>query len=220
MTDKLLLSALTLLINGTIEIPTKNETNTLKHTKYTPQTRLEILTTEEDAYNEKCLNECTVVATIPEEINNFSCLHYALQKILDVTLEEEINFPGRLFSIFVEDYFEQTDNPQPNDLVIYTYDKNEPQITHFAVVIDNNTIESKWGYSPEIRCHSLLNVPTSFGNAAWFYTLKKKYKDPKGKAKAIAKIHECLDLQKKILTELQQEKPTAFKRRLGKLLNI
>lgn len=205
MTDKIL-SALMLLSYGAIEIPTKNETNTLKHIKFTPVSRFEIPAAgEQEAFNDKRINECEIVGMIQEDRYNFSCLHYALQKILGFEFEEEINFPGRLFSIFVEDYFEQTKNPQPNDLVIYTYDKNELMMTHFAVVINNEIVESKWGYSPEIRQHKLLDLPTTFGNTAWFYTLKKEYRGPKGKEKAVADILECINLQKQILIQHQRQ---------------
>lgn len=205
MTNQMLSAALTLLSFGAIEIPTKNETNTLRSKRCTPISRNPIAEDKQDAHNEKCLNTCTIIDIVPEEKNNFSCFHYALQKILGFEFEEEINFPGRLFSIFVEDYFESTNEPF-SDLIIYTRDASmEPMITHFAVVIDGwNIVESKWGYSPEIRRHKLFDIPATFGNTAWSYRLKKEYRGPEGKKKAHDEICKMIELQKQILNQQLQ----------------
>lgn len=196
-----------MLIHFGSEIITKNETNTLLCTKFSPIIRtVTIPENEKKAYNQNCMNECNIVDVMPAEMNKFSCFQYALEKIIGaIGFEEEINFPGRLFSIFVERFFEQTENPQPNDLVIYTYDENDLMMTHFAIVIDNNTVESKWGYFPEIRRHKLLNIHTDYGNAAWFYSLKKEYRGTQGKEKAIAEIQEFLNLQKQILIQMMSK---------------
>src|SRR3990172_7658588 len=193
-----ILTALALVTCGSIEISHKNEFNTLRPTQFPPCVRtIEISETDEEVYNEKCINESQKMQSISED-DACSCFQYVLQKTIG--LEDEVNFPGRLLSIVFEDYFEQTDKPCANDIVVYTYDENETiMMYHFGIVIDNNTIESLWG--SEIRRHQLFNVPTYFGNAAWFYTLKKEYKGPEGKKKAIASIKKCLNLQKKILKE-------------------
>lgn len=199
-----------LLYFGSIEITTKNETNTLLCTKFSPIIRTTAIPEDEkEIYNQKCIDECKIVDAISEEMNNLSCFQYALEKIIGpIGFEKEISFPGRLFSIFVEKYFEQTENPQLNDLVIYTYDENDLTMAHFGIVVSNEIVESKWGYSPEIRHHQLLNIPTDYGNAAWFYTLKKEYTGSNGKEKAIADILNLLNMQKQILRQ-QQEKTTA-----------
>lgn len=201
MKSTLFLAAMTLIKFGMIEITTKNETNSLNHTKYEPAKRLKVVVKQEE-YDQEWLNRAKIVERVENRYNSHS-LHYALEKALDCKFTEEINEPGRLFSIFIEDYFEQTDTPQANDLAIYTYDEEDTTITHVAVLIDRIKVESQWGY--EIRQHILFHIPTAHpGYAGWFYTLKKEYKGPNGKKKAAAAIEECIKLQKKIFADSQQ----------------
>ena len=80
-----------------------------------------------------------------------------------------------------ENFFDQVAQPQNGDFVVYTDDDENLAINHYGVVIDNQTIESKWGNSKKILRHPLFAVPSNYGNAAFFFTLKKEYTNPFGK---------------------------------------
>lgn len=56
MKNILFLSAMTLLKFGLIEISTKNETNSLNHTKYAPQVRVTIAENKQEGYNQDCMD--------------------------------------------------------------------------------------------------------------------------------------------------------------------
>lgn len=83
----------------------------------------------------------------------------------------------------IENYFYQTNNPQPLDLVAYTKNATSHAIDHFAVVKsvsdDHIILQSKFGTIDAIIDHEPSAVPKSYGNAFGFFTLKHPYKSDK-----------------------------------------
>jgi hypothetical protein len=112
----------------------------------------------------------------------FRCFQYVIREIIPGFMEH-IDFPEEnSASITIENFFEQTKQPQPNDLVIYTPSKENLTVQHFAIFINAITFESKWGRRDNIMRHGPFDVPAIYGKAAWCYTLKEKYKKiPEGK---------------------------------------
>lgn len=106
---------------------------------------------------------------------NIRCLQYALQKITGVPVY--IPFYGRAdLDIPINHFFKQIEHPQPGCLVVYSTNKEFPMSNHFAIAIDTVTFESKFGENKEIVRHRLFDVPSSYGNVAWFFALKQEYK--------------------------------------------
>ncbi len=135
------------------------------------------------------------IGEISNNNDGFRCFQYALQEVTG--FKGNVSFPGQGASIFIGDFFEQIPNPQPNDLVIYTPDGNNYKIQHFAVAIDNVTFRSKFGNLPSIWRHKLFDVLETYGNAAWFYTLKQKYKIPENRPLLLSDIEKSIARERK-----------------------
>lgn len=110
---------------------------------------------------------------------NYRCQHFALDKILQVPshLQFSTNDHG-IPSKLVYRYFQATNYPKENDLVLYSKRDNfgHSSITHFAVFKNENQYESKLGSFPEIVVHAPKDCPAMYGNENWFWTLKDTYK--------------------------------------------
>lgn len=143
---------------------------------------------ESGEYEEQC--DWISRSTVQKNSTDFRCFQYALYKTTGFT--GAISFPAYTNSISIEDFFEQTQHPQPNDLVVYTIDDNNREMRHFAVVIDSVTFASKWGPRKPIWRHRPFDVPSAYGNAIWFFTLKEKYKTPEGEKLLIPDIERTL----------------------------
>jgi len=114
------------------------------------------------------------------------CFYFAIKATTG--FNKPLDFwPGVNFfsSININNYFDQTNHPQPNDLAIYTESKTNLAITHFAVVTEvtkkNIVLHSKWGSIEPILQHGPFDVPHWYGNAVGFFTLKDIYKSFRGK---------------------------------------
>jgi hypothetical protein len=126
---------------------------------------------------------CANIYSVEQENGN-PFVKYLVKKIIPRTFLIPLQFP-------IERFFEQTKDPQPNGLVIYTTNKYIRDCIHFAVIIDGPIIdggtfnggvfESKFGDDEEIWRHRLFDIWHNYGNAAWFFDLKEKYKTPAGK---------------------------------------
>jgi hypothetical protein len=110
------------------------------------------------------------------------CFYFAIKKITG--FNQPLNFWSGIdfiSSINIENYFDQITTPKVNDLVVYTKDKNNLSITHFAVVkmiTGNNIIlHSKWGSIDSIIEHGPFDIPMIYGKTISFFTLKNKYKN-------------------------------------------
>lgn len=134
-----------------------------------------------------------------EKTNEFVCYQYAIQETTGFT--KFMTHKQDQKYLFAYDYFEQTPHPQPNDLVIYGLCDTFPCVTHFAVATDAITFRSKWEMEPDIWEHRLFDIPRRHGKAAYFFTLKPKYKTPEGKELLIR------DIEQKKQTYLQRKTP-------------
>ncbi len=131
------------------------------------------------------------------------CLHYALTNILEITdnpgLLKIINTADWLNNLNLLQYFEQTDHPQKNDLVVYYADDTTHEPLHFGVVTGFNPhnnepiVTSKWGFRPEIFEHELFAVPFIYGTTVRFFTLKNKYQQVGKKTTLINKLHQAIN---------------------------
>ncbi|MEM1282303.1 MAG: hypothetical protein AAGG81_01975 [Chlamydiota bacterium] len=121
-----------------------------------------------------------------ESINNL-CRTYLTKKLPEIEYLEYINYTGgyhgicydyafeRIFLLhdpidipnaeshgvqILESYFTLTTHPQKGDLVVY-YESNA--IVHWAIYLENETVESKWGEDDVYR-HHLFDVPPEYGD--------------------------------------------------------
>ena len=135
-----------------------------------------------------------LLTTLPaEENNNISCFQYAFKQATG--FKGTIGLAAIDCTPAINTYFDQTENPEAGDLVIYTANSASREAKHYAIAINSYTCKSKWGDAPQIWEHGLFDIPESYGNAAWFYTLKAKYKTVQGKQQLIEDI--ANDLAKK-----------------------
>jgi len=120
--------------------------------------------------------------TTPQE-QLCTCFGYAIAQATGTTVPLTLyeNIGNRTSTINIEKFFEQTEHPQKNGLVIYTTDKDNRTINHVGFIIDQKTFESKWGFFTNIIQHSLFSIPTFYGNTASFWALKKEFRSSEGK---------------------------------------
>lgn len=118
----------------------------------------------------------TIKYAIHEE-KECDCALYALAKTIGFksNLIAQVGSSTSI-SVNIFKYFKQTNNPQKNDLVIYSNTKEVSGKTHTGIVIDHDTFESKWGISPCIMVHPLFHVPEVYGNYAYFFTLRNRFR--------------------------------------------
>jgi hypothetical protein len=125
----------------------------------------------------------------PEE-QLWKCFDYAIASTTG--FRERLEFlSGRndITSISIEKYFDQTDKPKKNDLIVYTASEHNLTIKHFGVFIDENKVESKWGMGREIIHHDLFKIiPLQYGDAAGIFTLKEEFRSPAGRIKLVESI--------------------------------
>lgn len=114
------------------------------------------------------------VKNATEQEQKWLCFGYAMHKATGSSTSLHI-YTDKTLTIDIEKFFTQTKHPQKNDLVIYTTNKDNREIKHFATVINNKIFESKWGSCPIIIQHRLFDIPNVYGNAASFWTLKEKF---------------------------------------------
>jgi hypothetical protein len=120
-----------------------------------------------------------------EDNENYRCFQHAVAKTTGFKDFLDFNKGNN----FITQFFEQTNIPEKNDLVVYTTSEKDRSIQHFGIVIDDIIIESKWGNHSLILQHRLFDVPYQYGVAAAFFTLKKEYKTVKGKQLLYYTIH-------------------------------
>lgn len=123
-----------------------------------------------------------IMNSLTADEKEYKCGYYAIKKSTGCT--EPFSFvsgnpDNTTFNI--HEFFIQTPMPKKNDVVVYTADTNDLAIKHFAIFIDNCTVESKWGSHKKKIYHRLFDVPIGYGNAAGFFTLKPEYKTETGK---------------------------------------
>ncbi len=121
-----------------------------------------------------------IIRSIKKNEFHLKCTDYAMRKVTGSTSSIAI-YIDKTSNIYLEKFFDQTENPRPQDLVIYTTSKDDREIKHFAVVIHPRIFESKFGSFANIIQHKLFAIPPSYGNAASFWTLKKEFTTLEGK---------------------------------------
>jgi len=127
-----------------------------------------------------------IIGRAPQQTER--CFDYALYRITGNYTSATI-YTDKTSDISIEKYFHQIETPQPNDLLIYTISKDNREIKHFAIAIDETTFESRFGNCPYIIHHNkIFAVPTCYGNAASFWTLKKEFKTEQGRKKLIQEL--------------------------------
>ena len=139
--------------------------------------------------------EASIKTDIPKDIKIIGkaprrtrkCFDYALYKITGNYTSATI-YTDKTSNIPIEKYFQQVETPKPNDILIYTMSKEDREITHFAIVL-NNGFESKLGTTPYIIQHdTMFTIPTCYGTAASCWRLKKEFRSCEGKQKLIQEI--------------------------------
>jgi hypothetical protein len=153
----------------------------------------------------------TTVPTTPQGIISYreatakedkvTCLGYALSKTTNMPYL--LNFPQKLIGLYYATadiyrakFFKKTDTPEKNDLVIYKSNTDSSLVVHYAVVIDKNIFESKFGSYKLIAQHNPYAVPRSYistifnpntnkyierENTISYWTLKEEFKTDQGK---------------------------------------
>lgn len=118
-----------------------------------------------------------IVEAIPQGKRYGVCHDYAISKLLGLKGLIPETFPIRgngdwydEFN-FLEDYCQEVSETEKeaNDLAIYK--NNHGFIRHTGLVVDSNTIESKWGTCPAILSHPPLTVPLHYGDNIHYYRL-------------------------------------------------
>ena len=120
-----------------------------------------------------------IIRSVKKNECDLKCTGYAMRKVTGSTAPISI-YMDKTSNIYLEKFFDQTENPRPKDLVIYTISKDNREITHFAVVIQPTIFESKFGAVANIIQHKLFAVPLIYGTAASFWTLKKEFTTVEG----------------------------------------
>lgn len=143
--------------------------------------------------------DVAIIRQITSQEQPCTCFGYAIAQATGSTVPLTLyeNIGNRTSTIDIEKFFEQTEHPQQNGLVIYTTDKDNRKINHVAFIINQKTFESKWGFFTNIIQHSLFSIPTFYGNTASFWTLKKEFRSPEGKEILLKNIrHDALIFNK------------------------
>jgi hypothetical protein len=115
-----------------------------------------------------------IMRSVKKNERPFKCTEYAMRQVTGSTAPISI-YINKTSNLDIEKFFDQTKNPRPKDLVIYTTSKDDREIKHFAVVIHPTIFESKFGAFTKIIQHRLFAIPPLYGNAASFWTLKKEF---------------------------------------------
>ena len=144
------------------------------------------------------------------------CIYYTITQILGITGEpvqlKIIEDEDWLNNITLINYFDQTENPQPADLAVYSLNTVNKNPLHFGIVTGFNAIDntpiitSKWGTMPHIFEHELFAIPLIYGNAVQFFTLKNKYQQDGKKTILIKELQTAIEKSennKKLLFILQ-----------------
>jgi hypothetical protein len=121
-----------------------------------------------------------IIRSVKKNERTWKCTEYAMKQVTGSTAPISI-YIDKTSNLDIEKFFDQTENPRPQDLVIYTNSKDDREIKHFAVVIQPTIFESKFGAFTKIIQHKLFAIPLSYGNAASFWTLKKEFTTLEGK---------------------------------------
>lgn len=97
------------------------------------------------------------------------CFTYALYRLLKeykMELWHEFDLISSKGSYFLETYFQKTETPNPQDLIVY-YD-NQGCRKHFGIYIEEDLVESKWGCGAVYR-HPIFYVNRNYGDRVEFY---------------------------------------------------
>ena len=121
----------------------------------------------------------SIIRNATQQEQQGTCFNYALAQTTGTSIPLRLyeDSPYQTSTINIENYFNQTLDPQTKDLVLYTTDENNRRINHCATFINNNLFESKLGKSSKIVQHAPFAVPYSYGNATTYWTLKPKFKN-------------------------------------------
>lgn len=155
-----------------------------------------------------------IMDSLTVDEKEYKCGYYAIKKATGCT--EPFSFvsgspDNTTFNI--HEFFTQTATPKKNDVVVYTTNRNDLAIKHFAIFIDNCTVESKWGSHTKKIVHRLFDAPIGYGNAAGFFTLKPEYKTETGKLllrMRIQQANNCLMLRQQQQTLARLENVLQF----------
>lgn len=160
----------------------------------------------------------TIVRKATPDEQEGRCIQYAINAITKNTAQIKL-YTDATLNIDITNFFEQTDRPKKNDLVIYTKSKNNHHIKHFAIVIGHTNYESKWGNRTEIIQHDLFAIPSLYGKVASFWTLKKEFTSLEGRKLLPKQIKENIsDHQKKTLEkQIHKKNTSATEVSLGKM---
>lgn len=139
--------------------------------------------------NDRILPGVTIIREATEQEQKGVCFNYAIQQITGCITTDLHNNVYCNLPLNPAKYFEQTYQPQENDLAIYVNEYTN-EIQHFARVITNNLFESKWGSNKEILQHEPFNVPMMYGEIISFWTLKTEFTTTEGKQKLIQSIEQ------------------------------
>ena len=168
---------------------------TFLQVKDTKQIRKMRTTLEHDPVD-KCLKankKLTIARMADEDESRNRCDYFALKKAIGITDNTDFAVDNSRFNRRVEGvekYYQQTNKPKPNDIVLYVQSPQNPEATHFAVVESvekkrswglpkkkHLVLQSKWGAEKEIMQHRLFDVPSQYGSAAVIFTPKDEYKN-------------------------------------------
>ena len=138
------------------------------------------------------ISSANIVKVATKQEQEGVCYDYALKQTTGY-FDPRIKCYGRNVLPDPEKFFEQTLHPQKNDLVIYTTSESIRATPHFAIFINKNTFESKWGTHTEIMQHKPFDVPDYYGNAISFWTLKEEWKKPENKQALIQAMESDVD---------------------------
>lgn len=115
-----------------------------------------------------------------------ACMDYALRSIFKITKDSSGLLQMPTGTHFLNDlnvlcnYFDQIQNPENDSLVVYTSKKGDyfPS-KHYGIVVKTNPlkIRSKSGINRQVMDHILEYILQSYGNYAFFFSLKKKYQE-------------------------------------------
>jgi len=120
------------------------------------------------------------------------CFKYAVQKVFKLT-DKEMNVLSTVHNHFchakvnILSYFQQTNYPVPNALVVYLNDKN--YVKHFGIVRHSGQVESKLGSATYIVAHPLWLIPNIYGNKALFFIPEQEFQGKKGKIFFLKTLH-------------------------------
>jgi hypothetical protein len=129
------------------------------------------------SYNNNFIANVQIIKKATDQEAEWTCFGYAIYKATGSTVPLNMwkNKNYKKTTIDIEKFFEQTESPQKNGIVIYSIYHHYREIKHFAYIITSTIFESKCGKSRNIIHHALFDLPNTYGNIASFWTLREEY---------------------------------------------